>query len=172
MSSQLENIQEGYCVGERCNREGCDGILEQHDIDGCCSCHTNPPCSYCTTAKEYCPKCGWDGREEQIEYEERHRKSYIASQKEKIASGEKDWWEVAKEAAEIFETNIRNPEYFPEKIEYRSKSHTHFSMELWGMFPKGTTRGQLLEEIRGTFGGRFAGFDEKGCRFRYIAYTD
>lgn len=35
----------------------------KHD-DSCCSCHINPPCSYCTDLIEYCTDCG-----EEIEQE-------------------------------------------------------------------------------------------------------
>jgi hypothetical protein len=33
--------------------------------EGCCACHINPPCSYCTDQEEYCKDCG----EVIIEYE-------------------------------------------------------------------------------------------------------
>lgn len=55
---------EGYEEGEVCGRDGCDGIIEEHDIDGGCSCHINPPCSYCTTPKEFYPVCGWEAADE------------------------------------------------------------------------------------------------------------
>lgn len=51
----------GYGSGDRCNRNGCRGIIDEHEKDGCCSCHIHPPCSYCTTDASYCDECGWDG---------------------------------------------------------------------------------------------------------------
>lgn len=55
---------EGFEVDENCNRNGCIGVIQERDIDGCCSCHIHPPCGYCTTPKEYCPECGWDSEED------------------------------------------------------------------------------------------------------------
>lgn len=49
----------GFLKGEPCNRDGCDGIIEQHR-EGGCSCHINPPCGYCTDDSQYCPKCNWE----------------------------------------------------------------------------------------------------------------
>ncbi len=60
--AQTDNV--GYAKGEVCNRLGCDGILEEHYSDGSCSCHINPPCSHCVEAREFCPDCGWEGRED------------------------------------------------------------------------------------------------------------
>lgn len=57
-------VYEGFEAGEPCNRPTeagrCDGVIEERDIEGCCSCHCGiPPCGYCTTPKGYCPKCDW-----------------------------------------------------------------------------------------------------------------
>ena len=54
----------GYAKGEFCNREGCKGIIDEYPKEGGCSCHINTPCSYCTEETGYCPKCGWDAKEE------------------------------------------------------------------------------------------------------------
>lgn len=67
----------GTKKGEICNRNGCVGIIEEGEKEGCCSCHINPPCSYCTTQTEYCPICGWSAEEEQREYDERQRQYYL-----------------------------------------------------------------------------------------------
>lgn len=62
-----ENINEiGIFKGEVCNREGCDGIIDEHDSDYGCSCHINPPCSYCVDDRCFCPICDWSGREDQM----------------------------------------------------------------------------------------------------------
>jgi len=58
-------ISPGYEKGDKCNRNGCVGIIDEHDTDEVCSCHINPPCSHCTTSRAYCDVCGWDGYEEQ-----------------------------------------------------------------------------------------------------------
>jgi hypothetical protein len=54
-----EHIQKGEVSGELCNRNGCVGVIEEILRDGCCSCHINPPCSYCIDAEYYCPVRGW-----------------------------------------------------------------------------------------------------------------
>lgn len=57
----------GIYKGEKCNRNGCEGIIDEYEKDGGCSCHINPPCSYCEEDAAYCEACGWSGREEQLE---------------------------------------------------------------------------------------------------------
>ncbi len=57
----------GYILGDVCNREGCIGIIKEHNKEGCCSCHINPPCSYCTEPVAYCEVCCWDEAEENRE---------------------------------------------------------------------------------------------------------
>jgi hypothetical protein len=57
-------MTEGYEKGDICNRDGCDGILDEHHSDGCCSCHVNPPCSHCVEDRSYCTKCHYDAFEE------------------------------------------------------------------------------------------------------------
>lgn len=52
----------GWEVGDNCNRDGCDGVLEW-DIDGDCSCHTSPPCRWCEERRVFCPECEWRGEE-------------------------------------------------------------------------------------------------------------
>lgn len=55
----------GYTEGEICNRLRCEGVLIEGEKDGDgCSCHVNPPCSYCMQNVAYCPTCGWDAKEE------------------------------------------------------------------------------------------------------------
>lgn len=158
-----KRIEEGYCKGDTCNRDGCKGIIEEHDIDGCCSCHSNPPCSYCTTPKEYCPECDWDAEEEAREY-------YNANMP--TPEQEKQWEEERRkrdESDKIWQQKMSRKIPF-DKFECRSKSHTHFSMEVEGGYPAGMTRGDVYDKLKGTFGGRFTYFHE-GI-FRFIAYTD
>jgi hypothetical protein len=142
--------QEGISIGEVCNRNGCTAIISEHEKEGCCSCHVNPPCGYCTTDASYCPGCDWDGREEQIEYNNQQFKNYIPS--ERVIK--------YKTINDLDKT----------KIDWISESHTHFSMIKIGVYPEGVTMDQVLENVRGTFGGRFQHFGDG--RFRYVAYTD
>jgi hypothetical protein len=54
----------GWCEGDTCNRDGCDGVIETHPPDNC-SCHMGmPPCSACTDPRFYCPKCDWEEADE------------------------------------------------------------------------------------------------------------
>lgn len=166
--TEQEIIEPGYCKGEKCNRNGCAGIIMERDIDGCCSCHINPPCSYCTTAKEYCPICEWDAYEENAIAELAAYTAYKGSEQEK---NHNEFMECIKEQEEIFNKKKRG-ELPIDKIEWRSSSHTHFSMIKEGLFPPGTTREELLKKINGTFGGRFEYFNEEKGTFKFIAYTD
>ncbi|MNM40731.1 hypothetical protein D3C81_515340 [compost metagenome] len=58
----------------------------------------------------------------------------------------------------------------PTKIDWRTSYHTYSSQICEGVYPEGTTRDQVVEKVRGTFGGRFESFGNG--RFKYIAYTD
>lgn len=60
------NESHGSEVGERCGRDGCDGVIAEDNINGCCSCHLHPPCAYCTTPKECCPECDWRLRDDGV----------------------------------------------------------------------------------------------------------
>lgn len=57
----------GYFKTEKCNRNGCEGIIEENPVQTSCTCFINPPCSHCVNSRSYCPDCGWDGYEEQLE---------------------------------------------------------------------------------------------------------
>jgi hypothetical protein len=45
--------------GDRCNRDGCEGLLEFAPITGC-TCFISPPCRACTETPLVCPECGWE----------------------------------------------------------------------------------------------------------------
>lgn len=58
------NPQIGTEEGERCGRDGCNGVIKiGHPRDGGCSCHISPPCGWCTSSFYECPSCDWDDRE-------------------------------------------------------------------------------------------------------------
>jgi len=141
------NIEIGYLKGETCNRGGCIGIIDEYEKEGSCSCHINPPCSYCVNSSEYCPACEWDGREEQIEKE--------------------------NERAEVKYTPIKIKTYQDldnTKIDYIVSGHTSFTQICEGVYPEGITKEDVFEKVKGTFGGRFDRFS--GGHFKFIAYTD
>ena len=86
----------GYLKGETCNRNGCKGVIEEHEKEGSCTCHISAPCSYCTTQTEFCPSCGWSAKEEQDEY---FTKLYEKSSQRKIfqCKTEKELFDELKE---------------------------------------------------------------------------
>lgn len=159
---------EGYSKGERCNRENCTGIIEEYEKEGSCSCHSNPPCGYCTEPNSYCNKCGWDAKEEQYEYDK------VVSD---IAKNNEDFYQKQQkeflEKQELFYKKYRG-ELPADKLEIMVEGHTHFTMKVIGVFPKGTeTYNSLLSKVKGTFGGRFTTtIDENSYKFEYISYTD
>lgn len=142
-------INIGEDVGEVCNRNGCTGIIEEYEKEGCCSCHINPPCGYCTEDNRYCSVCDWNGADEQSELLQK----------------------INTKAVEPYVYKVRTiADLDNSRIDWIRKSHTHFSMIKEGVYPEGTTRSEVEHKVRGTFGGRFTYFD-KG-RFTYVAYTD
>lgn len=54
---------EGFCKGEVCNRNGCNGIIDEIEKEGGCSCHICPPCDYCVNLDQFCPKCNWENED-------------------------------------------------------------------------------------------------------------
>jgi len=155
----------GYCKGEVCNRDGCKSLIQEHQSDGGCSCHINPPCSWCETSREYCPGCGWDGKEEQDEYHINNIYKPSEAQQKAWAEERRKW----DESEQNFNAKFYGKEPITE-FECRRRSHTHFSMEVIGVYPDSMTMEEVAEKVRGTFGGRFEMFG-KG-KFKYIAYTD
>lgn len=166
-------VEPGILKGELCSRNSCLGIIDEHESDSCCSCHINPPCSYCTTSREYCPACGWDA------YDDKAKKNEQALKNSYQGFGSKemhDSYYVEKEKRDKFNREFElmyNGEISSDKTIIISESHTHFSMIKRGVFAKGTeTRKSLLDNHRvsGTFGGRFEHINDYS--FKYIAYTD
>lgn len=155
----------GYLKGEQCNRNNCTGIIEEREKDGCCSCHINPPCGYCTEPNAFCPACEWDEKEEYYEKQSTLSKSDELYYKKQI--------EDYQESRKLFYKKY-NGEIPADKLEIRCESHTHFTMKVIGVFPKGTeTYESLKTNVQGTFGGRFnTVINKDSYRFEYIAYTD
>jgi hypothetical protein len=170
MMSNKESCRKelGYLKGEICNRNNCTGVIEEYDKEGGCSCHINPPCGYCTEPNTYCENCGWDGKEEQYEYDKQQMENYEKN-KEYYVQQQKDY----NEAKDLFYKKYGG-EIPAGKLEIRYESHTHFTMKKIGVFPKGSETYESLEpKVRGTFGGRFTTkIDGNSYRFEYIAYTD
>jgi hypothetical protein len=129
--------------GDRCKENGCNGVLEWGEVEGC-SCHIHPPCSACVNNVLVCPKCGWE--DEPPAYKDIE-----------VAPG-------------LAMREYRPKQLDKTKIDYRNKMHTHFSMIKEGVYPEGTTRGEVEAVVKGTFGGRFKQFGRG--KFEYVAYTD
>ncbi len=156
---------EGYCKDEKCNRDGCEGIIQEKDIDGGCSCHINPPCSYCTEPKNYCSECDWDEKEENDKADQVSRK----------------YWDDYHKRPDVIEAKRKQEEesqlfndMYSGKIpvdKYRSghRGHTHFSQIIYGVHPN-MNQSEIREKVKGTFGGRFTRFNDYS--FEYVAYTD
>ena len=144
----------GNLEGERCWRNGCEGVIAEHPVDNC-SCHINPPCGACTSDRAYCPVCGWQAADEVERWNDHVCKINPADR-------HGAWLSVTPRPLD------------PRKIDWRSKSHTHASMIKEGVYPQSgddsADRKAVEAVVRGTFGGRFNHFG-KG-RFEYVAYTD
>ena len=157
MENNLGNIK-----GEICNRDGCCGVIAEHEKEGCCSCHIHPPCSYCTTDTSFCPICNWEPSDDitliDSEMQKRNQEYY---------QRENEKWQAARD---LFYNRFNGKEPIP-VLEIRTEAHTHFSQKVVGVFPAGTeTKDTLLPKVKGTFGGRFTRLGT--YNFEYIAYTD
>lgn len=169
MNAKEAKINEGVEKDEMCNREGCIGIIAEHDTETSCSCHINPPCSHCETDRCYCPVCGYSGGEKQ--------KAAIKNSSDAITHKQREQWNAENkrwaEQRDLFYKKYRG-EVPVEKLEIRIETHTHFSQKVIGIFPIGTENyASLYSKVKGTFGGRWnCHINETSYRFEFIAYTD
>lgn len=149
----------GIETGEMCNRGGCNGIIEESEPHGCCSCHISPPCSHCVDDRHYCPICNWQGIDDQKNYP---------------IQGAQGMYNRLMQRDDNYRDKIdkmRKGQMAIDKIMWYSESHTHFTMKKIGVYPINESRESVLKEIgEGTFGGRFEQFNNG--KFTYIAYTD
>jgi hypothetical protein len=53
-----EEGEEGFEEGQLCNRDGCLGVIELREKEGCL-CFESCGGATCTTPTDYCPKCEW-----------------------------------------------------------------------------------------------------------------
>ena len=145
----------GQLEGETCGRvtesgSVCHGTIEEDPVENC-SCHINPPCGAHSTPREYCPECGWRAENDEVVFNDHLVRP---------ANPSGAW------------SSWRPRPLDRTKIDWRSKSHTHFSMIKEGCFPPGASQEEVRRAVDGTFGGRFKRFDEDRCEFEFIAYTD
>lgn len=139
----------GTAEGEVCWRNGCQGVIAEHPVEGC-SCHISPPCSACTTPREYCPVCDWQAKDEDDTFN-----GFTVKYADKASSILQSWSPRPLD---------------PRKIDYRTRSHSNSSQICEGVYPEGTAQSEVEARVKGTFGGRFEQFG--GGTFKYIAYTD
>jgi hypothetical protein len=140
----------GYCEGDICGRDDCQGSIQTRPVENC-SCHISPPCSACTSPRNFCPICGW---EESEDVEMIQQNDHII----KVDKSTGVWKSLQLRPLD------------PTKIDWHSVGHTHFTMIKRGVYPEGTTAAEVLEVVKGTFGGRFNYFGNG--KFEYVAYTD
>lgn len=154
MINRNHSEETGQLEGDVCNRNGCKGIIAEHETENC-SCHISPPCSACTTSKEYCPECDWEAVDDETYFND-----YV------VRPANPKTAYVSMKPRALDHT----------KIDWRYEPHTHFTMKKIGVFPYGTTKDELVHAIQGTFGGRFEAYTdatpERPGTFSYIAYTD
>ena len=137
----------GYCEGETCGREGCEGVIELERVKDC-SCHLSAPCWRHESDDMCCTECGWRAADDPLFVRE------IAS----ISMGEMPYVQTKPRALD------------PTKVDWVAKLHSSSSMIKEGVYPSHLTRAEVEKEVLGTFGGRFERFG--GGHFKYIAYTD
>lgn len=147
----------GFCEGNTCGREGCNGIISIHQSDNC-SCHISPPCSSCTALRAYCPECDWQEADDP------------APEPSTPTQAEKDSWASWAAGQE----RMRNLPLDNTKVSWRSKSHSSCSMIKEGVYPdSGDQQADMVtvrKQVDGTFGGHFERFGDGA--FKFIAYTD
>lgn len=130
--------------GDTCGVDHCHGKLGFGIVENC-NCHIAPPCNRCVDNPLRCQECGWTDESEPAS---------------RIVHADGGIGMVENKPRQLDST----------KIDYRTKSHTHFSQLVEGVYPEGTTSQEVEDVVCGTFGGRFEKFG--GGKFRYIAYTD
>lgn len=137
----------GYQKGDSCSRGliPCQGIIEVRAPENC-SCHISPPCSQCVEAREFCPVCDYEAKNDII------FNDHVVN----VVDG-------------IYKTYEPRP-LDSTKIDWRTLPHTNSSQLCEGVYPEGTTRDQIEKLVKGTFGGRFDQF--RDGKFIYVAYTD
>lgn len=141
-------MNHGFLEGDTCGRNGCAGVLAEAKAENC-SCHISPPCGACTTPREYCPECDWQAKDDTV---------------------------MAEGAIYFTPSGFyveRKPKVLDRsKIDYTISMHSNSSQKVTGVFPPGTTMGEVRKRVDGTFGGRFERWDATGGNFTFIAYTD
>ena len=136
----------GLIEDEKCNRDGCVGIMQRVDTDGCCSCHINPPCSYCTDAEFICDTCEFLVEVEQLDYDTKPQAPL------KYKTPDEKYKELDKN-----------------KFNYITIAGAYYFMEYKGYCPD-MTRDEVEEKFNTCFGRKWLYFGDN--KFHLKVYTD
>lgn len=146
--------------GDKCKTFGCDGAIEhENDMsDVSCSCHISPPCSKCCNESPlYCPECDW--HEDDLTTK-KQRKDELAR----------------KERSYLYQTVFPKKRTLEDlddsKIDYIIGTTGYYGMIYEGVFPFGTSRGDILSLFNTCFGYRFDYLDMDKRVFKLVVYTD
>jgi hypothetical protein len=137
----------GYCEGDTCGRDGCDGAIELEKVTNC-SCHLSAPCWGHENADMCCRECGWRAADDPL----------CVRELSSISMGDLPYVQTKPRVLDST------------KIDWVAKLHSSSSMIKEGVYPTHMTREEVEKEVIGTFGGRFERFGNG--HFKYIAYTD
>ena len=117
---------EGYEKGETCNRKGC------------CSCHINPPCGYCTTPSEEeqqaFEKIAYENFKRDIEhYAEEARKRPMLTPRElqllKLCATEMPY----KQIADTMDVSLRTVDGHRENLFKKTGARSRVGLVVWGI---------------------------------------
>lgn len=152
----------GYIKGEICNRNNCQGIIDEHEKEGSCCCHIHPPCSYCVEDNNYCPECGWEGYDEQ--------------NKNTSKSSDNSWYEIwlknvenrKKEIIDMYNGVVKIT-----KFDYIIDETWNSGQRLKGVYTKDMTKQDILKKLSLSENPnmpRFSLFEDG--RFKLSYFTD
>ena len=141
----------GILSGEKCNRDGCEGLMVAVDSDSSCSCHINPPCGHCVNMEFECSHCGFlvEGPEQ----------TYTSSHKAIKPQ------QIRKSYSQLFE------ELEDGVFGYITISGKYYWMEAKGKCPVGMEPSEILKEFNTCFGYKWLKIPKNG-EFHLKYYTD
>ena len=146
---------EGVIEGDQCNRNKCAGVMEQVKEDGVCSCHINPPCSYCVNECYICPVCGFETEQPEAKK---------PSKKPNHGINQSSYYR-RKSSVELFN------ELDNDTFGYVTIPGHYYWMEYKGKYPKGMTVEEIISNFNTCFGLKWLIFPRNG-QFHIKVYTD
>lgn len=151
---------EGLIEGDKCNRNGCAGIMEAVDADTSCSCHINPPCSHCVDMEYECNKCGF------LVESPNHEPASKSDPHKPNKSG----WYLRKTPEELF-AELKE-KWDGKSIDYVDKTprDNYYFMIKKGLYPEGTTKEDIKSLFNLCFGYAYLNMENGVFEIKY--YTD